>query len=325
MAVKLENVAELAGVSKTTVSRVLNNRGYISSQTRKKVHDAIEELHYSPNAVARQLFKKETKLVGLIFPSVDNPFFSELVAELEKRLFKLGFKVLIGNSMNDPEKERIYLKELIANQVDGLIVGAHNSNIEEYKITNLPIVAIDRVINDDVPIIASDNYQGGKLATELLIKKGAKNIIVTDGPLNLRTPAHDRRLAYEAVMKKNNLVPKTFIMDFSWDLETKRQAIKKMFEVNPQMDAVFATNDADAALIWQIAKRLNIRVPEELKIIGYDRANSTRILLPELSSVEQPIEEMADKAVKTLVKKTHGEKTEFKQVVPVSLWKGQSV
>ncbi|WWL94348.1 LacI family DNA-binding transcriptional regulator [Pediococcus acidilactici] len=74
MTVKLEDVAELAGVSKTTVSRVLNNRGYISEQTRKKVHEAMEELHYSPNAVARQLFKKETKLVGLIFPSVDNPF-----------------------------------------------------------------------------------------------------------------------------------------------------------------------------------------------------------------------------------------------------------
>ncbi|WWL94349.1 hypothetical protein V6R94_02275 [Pediococcus acidilactici] len=107
--------------------------------------------------------------------------------------------------MNDPEKEKAYLKELIGNQVDGLIVGAHNYNIDEYKVTNLPIVAIDRIINDDIPIIASDNYQGGKLATELLISKGAKNIIVTDGPLDFQTPAHNRRIAYESVMKKINL------------------------------------------------------------------------------------------------------------------------
>lgn len=325
MTVKLEDVAELAGVSKTTVSRVHNNRGYISEQTRKKVHEAIEELHYSPNAVARQLFKKETKLVGLIFPSVDNPFFGELAAELEKRLFKQGFKVLIGNSMNDPEKEKAYLKELIGNQVDGLIVGAHNYDIDEYKVTNLPIVAIDRIINDDIPIIASDNYQGGKLATELLISKGAKNIIVTDGPLDLQTPAHNRRIAYESVMKKNKLIPKSFIIDFNWNLDKKIKEIKRMFKTYSNMDAVFATNDADAALIWRIAKRMNVKVPEELKIVGYDRATSTRILLPELTSIEQPVEEMASLAVKTLIKRIKGEKTEPKQIVPVTLWKGESV
>lgn len=325
MSVKLDDVARLAGVSKTTVSRVLNNRGYLSSETKKKVQDAMKALNYHPNAIARQLFRKQTKLVGLIFPTVDNPFFGELVAELEKRLFNAGFKVFIGNSMNDPEKEKVYLQELISNQVDGLIVGAHNYNIAEYKTANLPIVAIDRIINKDIPIISSDNYQGGKLATELLLAKGARNIVVTDGPLNLETPAHRRRLAYQDCMLAHHLIPHIFIIDFSWSIDEKRRAIKKMFHLYPEMDGVFATNDIDAAIIWQTANELGIHVPNALKIVGYDRANSTKLLLPELTTIEQPVTQMADLAVETLISRIKGINTPQEQIVPVKVWQGQSV
>ncbi|APX71502.1 LacI family DNA-binding transcriptional regulator [Companilactobacillus allii] len=326
MVVKIDDVARLAGVSKTTVSRVLNNRGYLSDATIKKVHEAMESLNYQPNAVARQLFKKETKLVGLIFPTVDNPFFGQLVAALEKRLFDAGFKVLIGNSMNDPKKEETYLKELISNQVDGLIVGAQNRGIEEYHNTNLPVVAIDRVMNEDIPVIASDNYMGGKLATELLINSGAKNIINTDGPVNLETPAHRRREAYEDVMKEHRLVPHTHIVDFSWDIEKKRSAVEEMFVEYPEVDGVFATNDMDAALIWQVATSLGCQIPKDLKIVGYDGANSTRILLPELTTIEQPVEQMAKVAVKTLVSRIKGDRNiPLEQIIPVKVWNGKSV
>ena len=104
---KIDDVAKLAGVSKTTVSRVMNKRGYLSEKTIKKVHDAMDELNYQPNVVARQLFKQETKLVGLIFLTDNNPFFGQLVATIEKKLFSKGFKVLLGDSMNDPEKEKL--------------------------------------------------------------------------------------------------------------------------------------------------------------------------------------------------------------------------
>ena len=100
--IKLDDVAELAGVSKTTVSRVLNNRGYLSDKTIKKVHDAMDKLNYRPNVIARQLFKQKTNLVALVFPTVDNPFFAELEAELEKRFDQLGYRVLMGNSQNNP-------------------------------------------------------------------------------------------------------------------------------------------------------------------------------------------------------------------------------
>jgi LacI family sucrose operon transcriptional repressor len=325
LTIKLDDVAKLAGVSKTTVSRVLNNRGYLSEETKKKVNKAMKELNYQPNAVARQLFRKKTNLVGLIFPTVDNPFFGELVAELEPRLFKAGFKVFIGNSMNDPEKEKAYLRELISNQVDGLIVGAHNYNIDEYMNTNLPIVAIDRIINKDIPVISSDNYQGGKLATELLIKRGAKFIVITDGPLSLQTPAHKRRQAYQDVMKAHGLEPRTFLINFSWSIEKKKRSIEKMFQKFPKMDGVFATNDIDAAMVWQTAEELGIEVPADLKIIGYDSAHSTRLLLPKLTTIEQPISAMAEAAVHTLLQRISGENIICEQVLPVRVWHGRSV
>ena len=138
--VKLTDVAAKAGCSVTTVSRVINNYGYISQKTRKKVHEAMKELNYQPNSVARSLQGKKTKLIGLIFPDVSNPFFGELVSKIEDQLFKHGYKTILCNAGNDKEKERTYLQMLMANQVDGIIAGAHNLGIEEYQRTGLPIV-----------------------------------------------------------------------------------------------------------------------------------------------------------------------------------------
>lgn len=115
--VKLTDVAAKAGCSVTTVSRVINNYGYISQKTRKKVHEAMRELNYQPNSVARSLQGKKTKLIGLIFPDVSNPFFGELVSKIEDQLFNHGYKTILCNAGSDTEKERTYLQMLMANQV----------------------------------------------------------------------------------------------------------------------------------------------------------------------------------------------------------------
>ncbi|HAP9132115.1 TPA: LacI family DNA-binding transcriptional regulator, partial [Enterococcus faecium] len=278
---KLEDVAKRANVSKTTVSRVLNNRGYLSQKTIDNVYKAIEELNYQPNVVARQLFQKKTNIVGLLFPTVANPFFSELVEALEKKLYEIGYKVLIGNSMNNKEKETNYLNQLLSDQVDGLIVGTHNQGIQEYKYQNLPIVAIDRVMNEDIPVVESDNYNGGKLATKLLIAQGAKNIIHTNGPIDLQTPANRRRLAYEDTMKAYQLIPRTVTLDFNISYVKKKQIFFQMFEDYPKIDGIFASNDIDAALILQVAKEKGLNVPADLLVVGYDGTLMTRSILPD--------------------------------------------
>ena len=301
---KLEDVARLAGVSKTTVSRVLNNRGYLSEKTIQKVNDAMAALGYQPNIIARQLFQQKTYLVGLIFPTVNNPFFAQLEAEMERLLYKRGYKVLMGNSQNDPDKEEDYLKQLLTHQVDGLIVGAHNQGLE-YSHHNLPIVSIDRI---------------SKLATERLLKRGCRYVVHTNGPLNLNTPAQQRRLAYESVMEAHGLKPITYHIDFNISQEEKREVLRCIFEEHPLVDGIFASNDTDAAILLSLAREYNREVPRDLKIIGYDGADMTQLLLPHLSTIQQPINQMAKTAVNLLENRMNGKVSQSNtHILPVKL------
>nr|WP_225868716.1 LacI family DNA-binding transcriptional regulator [Companilactobacillus kimchii] len=285
----------------------------------------MNELNYHPNVVARQLFKQETKLVGLIFPTVNNPFFGQLVSSMEKKLFSKGFKVLIGDSMNDPDKEKLYLQELMTHQVDGLIVGAHNHGIEEYKNTNLPIVAIDRIMNKDIPVVSSDNYLGGQLATQLLIDNGARIIVHTNDPQNIKSPAQKRRSAYEDTMIHNGLDPIVYTLEFDSNSDKKIDSIKRIFKENPNIDGLFVSNDMDAAQVMDVAKDLGYRIPEDLKVVGYDGADITRILLPSLTTVVQPIDKMADVAVSTLVARMQDVSYSSNKILPVKIWRGKTV
>ena len=321
---KLDDVAKLANVSKTTVSRVLNKRGYLSQETIDKVYDAMEKLNYQPNPVARQLYNKKTNIIGLLFPAVSNPFFGELVEELEKKLYSQGYKVIIGNSMNDPEKEKNYLNQLLSNQVDGLIVGTHNQNIQQYQNENLPIVAIDRIMNQDIPVIESDNYSGGKQATERLIQKGAKKIIHTTGPDTLDTPANRRREAYEETMTYHGLQPIHYSVDFNISYTEKTGIFNQIFIDHPDVDGVFASNDVDALLIMQIAKKFNKNIPEDLLIVGYDGSKIMRNMFPNLTTIVQPIEEIANKALEVLNLRLEKQETLSEYILPVSIWNGST-
>lgn len=318
---KIEDVAKLAGVSPTTVSRVLNNRGYISEKTRKKVHDSMEQLNYYPNEIARSLFIKKTYLIGLIFPSTGNPFYGQLIFHLENICSSLGYKVLLCNSQNREDKERNYLKMLQMNQVDGIIAGAHNRGIEEYEIPKLPVVGIDRYLSSKTPVVSSDNYEGGKLATQLLIDKGCKQIIHINGPQYLETPANLRRNAYEDVMRANNLKPLTYEFPLKSTDEIVINIVKQILDDHPQVDAIFASDDLIASKVLREARKRNITISQDLKVIGYDGTETTRMLLPELSTVEQPIKEIAEKAVEIIIKQINGEEEDIQleNILPVKL------
>ena len=320
---KLEDVAAAAGVSKTTVSRVLNHRGYLSEKTIAKVQKAMQELDYRPNIIARQLYKQRTDLVGMIFPTVDNPFFSQLEAEMERQLYRNGYKVLIGNSQNDPAKEENYLQQLLTHQVDGLIVGTQNRGLIGYQHANLPVVAIDQVVGKNIPVVSSDNYQGGLLATQRLLDDGCRHIIHTNGPLGLDTPTQKRREAYEHLMTKNNLPAITYHLDFNISTIDKERVFRRIFEEHPEVDGIFAANDTDASTIINLASEYGKRIPEDLKIVGYDGSNVTRLLLPGLTTIQQPIDEMADLAVQLLQARINGQ--DVKSVVlPVTIWNGKT-
>lgn len=316
---KLEDVAQVAGVSKTTVSRVLNHRGYISDQTIKKVHQAMNQLNYRPNVIARQLFKQKTNLVALVFPTVDDPFFAQLEAELEKRFDRLGYRVLMGNSQNNPGKEKDYLKLLLNHQVDGLIVGSHNIGIDAYQKAHRPIVSIERFIGKNIPIVSSDNYQGGLLAVQRLLNDGCQHIIHTNYPTNLVSPNELRRQAYEDLMHRNHRQPITYDVSFDISREEKERIFRRIFTEHPEVDGIFADNDTNASLIIKVGKEFNRHVPEDLKVVGFDGANITRLLSPELTTIQQPIPELAMSAIDLLLRQINQETKVESVQLPVKI------
>ena len=297
MKVKLEDVAKVAGVSPTTVSRVLNNRGYISEQTKEKVEKAIKELNYYPNDVARSLFKKRTNFIGLILPTVSNPFYGELALYIENICSSLGFKIILCNSNGQLEKEKAYATMLIRHQVDGVIVCSYNRGIDTYKFPKLPIVAIDHYLAPTIPVVGSDNYAGGKLAVQHLIDRGCKSIIHINGPLELETPAQFRRKAYEDLVEN----PITYEITKALDHEESIAIMRSIFTEYPETDGIFASDDMIAASCLRIAKELGIHVPNQLKVVGYDGTTTVMHLLPQLTTIKQPIEEIAKTAVKKLI------------------------
>lgn len=320
MVAKLTDVAELAGVSPTTVSRVINNKGYLSEKTKKNVHEAMKILGYKPNNLARGLQGKSPQLIGLIFPNISNIFYAELIEYLEIELFNQGYKTIICNSENDPGKEREYLEMLEANQVDGIISSSHNLGIADYERVQAPIIAFDRNLAPNVPIIASDNFEGGKLAASVLRKNGCQNIIMITGNDNTDSPIGLRALGFSFQIPEG----KVFKVPNSLSTIRREMEIKSIISTN-KPDGIFISDDLTAILTMKIVKKLNLNIPEDVKIIGYDGTSFIEQFFSQLTTIKQPIDELAKLIVDVLLKKIKGEKISKDYILPVSLLSGGSI
>ena len=321
MVAKLTDVAKLAGVSPTTVSRVINKKGYLSEKTIQKVNEAMRELGYKPNNLARSLQGKSAKLIGLIFPKISHVFYAELIDKLEHELFKKGYKTIICNSEHDSEKEREYIEMLEANQVDGIISGSHNLGIEDYNRVTAPIISFDRNLSPDIPVVSSDNYGGGVLAAQTLVKTGAKDIIMITGNDNSNSPTGLRHAGFASIL------PDAPIINVSSDFSPVRKEMEiKNILTQQKPDAIFASDDLTAILIINIAKELGISVPDQLKVIGYDGTYFIENYYPQLTSVKQPLEEIAFLCVELLLQKIDGKKVATTgYFLPVTLLPGKSI
>jgi len=322
---KLTDVAKEAGVSPTTVSRVINNYGYLSEETKNKVFQAMKKLNYQPNTVARSLQGKQTNLIGAIFPSVSNPFFGELIEKIENRLFLSGYKTILCNSADNREKERSYINMLIANQVDGIIAGAHNLGIKEYDQFGLPIISFDRYLSDNIPIVSSDNHQGGELAVQELYQNGARNIYLFASSNKPNSPTHRRRTGYLEAMAQLSLEPHVKDIPFEMLPSVKSLTIRQILS-SEKIDGIFCTDDLTALIVLQQAKELGIKVPQELKVIGYDGTKFIQNYHPELSTIEQPIEDIAQLLVELLLKRITDKKVQLEKhyMLPVKLIRSKS-
>lgn len=316
----IKDVAEKSGVTVTTVSRVLNNRGYISDKTRQKVYEAMEELNYQPNEIARALLKRKSNLLGLIVPNVSHPFFAELSSYIEYYAYENGYKILLCNACQDSKKEKDYIDMLKRNQVDGIIMGSHTLETSVYLDLKLPIVAIDRFLSQDIPYITSDNYNGGAIATKLLIDKGCSKLAHISGPLRLNTPANKRYESFVDVAKSNNIpytVVETKLNNFN--KQEYEKLIYALFKEHPDIDGVFASSDLIAACIVEVSSALGKKIPDNLKVVGYDDTFIASLITPSLTTIRQPIEKIGELTVKTIVNQINGTEVAVENILPIEL------
>ncbi|WP_265457995.1 LacI family DNA-binding transcriptional regulator [Enterococcus sp. HY326] len=327
MVVKLTDVAKRAGVSATTVSRVINNYGSLSQKTIDKVQQAMKELNYQPNSLARSLQGKNTQLIGVIFPTVANPFYGELVEKIETKLFELGYKTILCDSADNKEKERNYINMLAANKVDGIIAGAHNLGIQEYENIELPIVSFDRYLAEGIPIVGSDNFRGGYLAAENLYLHGAKKIAILTGSQKSDSPTNERLNGYLSFLAEKQIEPQIFQLQMQTRSATlKSVEIKRLLETE-EFDSIFCTDDLTAILVYNLCQELHIQVPSEMKIMGYDGTKFVQTYFPQLSTIVQPLTDFAELLVDLLIQRIEKPEKQLEKhyQLPTKIFQGKTL
>lgn len=311
----IRDVAKRANVGSTTVSRVLNNNGYVSAETREKVEEAMKELNYVPNELARNLFHKKSGIIAVLVPSVANPFFAEFVEYVEIELYKYGYKTMICNTAKEGNAEMEYLDMLNRHIVDGVITGVHTLDVEEYRKIHKPIVALDRYLGEDIPIVAVNHKRGGRLAAEALVASGCKNVLHFRGTLAVESPYHERHYEFERIMKKNHV--QTYAYESEWnrfDSNYFIQAAKDVFSKGIEFDGVFGVDQFAICCMNELIRR-NKKIPQDVKIVAYDGTYVTKIVEPQITSVVQPMEELAKESVRLIAKLANGKTYQNKKVL----------
>ncbi|MFC0525138.1 LacI family DNA-binding transcriptional regulator [Pontibacillus salicampi] len=315
--VTIKDVAKEAGVSVATVSRVLNENGYVGADTRKKVMKAMANLHYSPNEVARSLYKRESRLIGLLLPDITNPFFPQLARGVEDEVNKEGYRLLLGNSDEDVQKELDYIQTFVQNNVVGMVSATNTVDHELYNALQLPLVLLDRT-TEDYPSVYSDGREGGRLAAKTILEKGARHITLMKGPAHVK-PAQDR---YKGAMEMLSEAEVDFSVfsTYSYSFEDATSWAKELFTKYPDTDAVIASNDIVGIAVLHEALKRGKRIPEDVQIIGYDDIPQCSLSYPALSTIRQPAYEMGRQAAQLLIKLIRKENDVDKTIqLPVQL------
>ena len=307
----IQEVAKKAGVGVGTVSRVINDSGYVSEKTRKIVEEVIEELNYKPNELARNLFRNRTNIVAVITPAIGNPYYSTLCSEVENRLRKYGYKTMLCNTIGEATNEEAYLEMLERNMVDGIITGTHTLDYSSYKKIKGPIVGFDTPkLNDDILIVTVNHEKGGILAARALIDSGCKEVLQFTDATTKNYPFIKRHKAFAKEIKKAGLICREYKpkMD-NFEEKFIQENIEEAFSMYPNVDGVFAT-DTHALLYMKKALSMGKRVPQDLKVVAYDGTFILNTAYPSPSAIVQPIDKLAKVAVDSLHAIINGDKVD---------------
>lgn len=316
----LKDVAREAGLTVGTVSRILNNRGYISSNAREKVEEAMKRLNYRPNEVARSLHGKSTNTIGLIVPHIKHPYFAETISNLEKQAYKKGYKILLCNSQSIREKEKEYIDICTGNRAAGLILCSGTVDTKMFEQVEIPVITMERFLDNGTACVECDNKQGGELAAQKLIACGCKNLLHIGTIGTVHMPADMRTEGFREVCQRQGIV----FVELSTEEEQYNnmeydELLESVLRKYPKTDGMFLSSDVMAAQALQICRKLGISVPDQMKIIGFDDVNIASLTTPQLTTIHQPVKEMAEIAVNLLHDAASGKLVPKRTVLPVRL------
>ena len=323
----LKDVAERAGITVTTVSRVLNNRGYISDKTREKVYAAMRELNYRPNEVARSLSKKRTNVIGVIVPSVLHPYFSRVVHYLEHFAAAKDYKIMLCVSNHEKEKELEYIDMLRSNKVAGIVICSRTVDIAGYLDLGMPVVTFERELPGNIVSVSCDNRRGGLLATRHLLECGCRRLIHISGSRNVPIVADQRGAAFEEACRAAGVEYMVYHTEEAQFLSMNYAAfIEKIIEDNvagrprgERADGIFASSDVIAAQVLQACSRSGVRVPEDVQVVGFDDVEIASLTIPTITSIHQPVEDMCRYTISHILRRLDGETVPTRTVLPVQL------
>ncbi len=317
----LKDVAREAGLSVGTVSRVLNNRGYISDETRQSVNRAMKKLNYQPNEMARSLSMQRSSMIGVIVPSIFHPYFSKLIGFLERIAHREGYEILLFASEGKVSREEEYVKVCSSNRVAGLVLCSGAVHTAKLKNLGFPVVAYERLLNEADAGVECDNYEGGSLAAEELIRTGCRNVLCISGASIVSMPADLRRngfldtcARYEGIRTQVYACSPDHISDLKYLPE-----LCSCLDEYPDVDGVFASSDVIAAQLIGLLQNRGKRVPEDVKVVGYDDVFVSELTNPEMTTIHQPVEEMAQACIDIIKKAAAEEAFPARTVLRVSL------
>ncbi len=315
----INDVASHAGVSKATVSRVINKNPGVSTELEQRVKKAIEELNYRPNKLAQALKARNTNSIGLIVPSVENPVFAQLTRVVENTAQKYGFATILCNSEGDTEKEAECIRLLLEKQVDGIIfdaIGVYNDAFQDVLRHRVPIVLVGRRIdNFSVANVNVDNRLGGYMATSHLIKTGCRRIVFMQAEHEALSAVNQRFLGYKDALDEHGLaldeqlMPKTRLT-----FESGARAAGELLDQKVPFDAIFAANDLLALGCLDMLIERGIRVPEEVSIIGYDNIAFGGMARPRLSTVSNSVNTISVEAVKCVLRHIYSDNARTEEI-----------
>ena len=304
----ISDIAEVAQVSKATVSRVINNKSQgVSAQTKERILKIINDIGYLPNTLARSMVLSKTKTLGLIIPDITNPFFPQMVRGIVHYANECGYTVFLCNADNDPKEEEKYVMSLIEKRVDGVILASSaeegSSSLSSLKHYDVPVVQVDRIIegNDAAHSVSVDNQSGFYCATKVFTERHHQNIAFLGGPKGVSTTAQ-RLSGYQSALEDAGLPFRKDLVYFGeYSIQSGIDMTEQMLSSGLPFTAIVGGCDLIAIGAVKALRKVGVAVPNSCEVIGFDGIELGEIFDPALSTVAQPIAEMAEEAAKLLI------------------------